>query len=228
MVARELGVHLAQEDAVAAGLEDAQQCLRGQRRLDERAHVRAKAAQRGSGLQYVGVTVRQRLVPEDHVADEAVFFLHREQAGEVAFGQVDLAEAHQHEDVEARVPEPLERIGALRGRDVAVVAPQQARIALTGVASQELQQIVPELFLLLDRPGDLCACDCHSCPVGVADSSGSDACEPDQAIPPGGEQPQAPPAACSCIGGHLTLPKEQNTQQSPGSGRNTAWQLSHS
>lgn len=33
---------------------------------------------------------------------------------------------------------------------------------------------------------------------------------------------------CPCIGGHLTDPKEQNTQQSPGFGRNIALQLEHS
>ena len=33
---------------------------------------------------------------------------------------------------------------------------------------------------------------------------------------------------CSCIGGHLTEPYEQKTQQSPLSGRSKALQLSHS
>ena len=33
---------------------------------------------------------------------------------------------------------------------------------------------------------------------------------------------------CACIGGHFTEPKEQNTQQSPGLGRSSVWQLRHS
>ena len=37
------------------------------------------------------------------------------------------------------------------------------------------------------------------------------------------EQPR-----CICTGGHLTEPYEQNTQQSPGFGRSTALQCSHS
>ena len=37
------------------------------------------------------------------------------------------------------------------------------------------------------------------------------------------EQPR-----CICMGGHLTEPYEQNTQQSPAFGRNTVLQLSHS
>jgi hypothetical protein len=32
----------------------------------------------------------------------------------------------------------------------------------------------------------------------------------------------------SCIGGHFTEPKEQNTQQSPALGRNSVLQLVHS
>jgi hypothetical protein len=31
-----------------------------------------------------------------------------------------------------------------------------------------------------------------------------------------------------CIGGHTTVPKEQKTQQWPGSGRNSVWQFAHS
>jgi hypothetical protein len=42
----------------------------------------------------------------------------------------------------------------------------------------------------------------------------------------GNAYPQQPR---SCwIGGHFTEPNEQNTQQSPGFGRNNAWQLLHS
>ena len=33
---------------------------------------------------------------------------------------------------------------------------------------------------------------------------------------------------CCWIGGHFIEPKEQNTQQSPDSGRSSAWQLLHS
>jgi hypothetical protein len=38
----------------------------------------------------------------------------------------------------------------------------------------------------------------------------------------------APDVIVACIGGHLRVPKEQNTQQSPGFGRRTVLQPSHS
>jgi hypothetical protein len=34
--------------------------------------------------------------------------------------------------------------------------------------------------------------------------------------------------ACCCTGGHFTEPNEQNTQQSPGFGRNVTLQAEHS
>lgn len=41
-----------------------------------------------------------------------------------------------------------------------------------------------------------------------------------------GHEVQQPP--CCCMGGHCTLPKEQNTQQSPGFGRRRVRQAGHS
>lgn len=42
-----------------------------------------------------------------------------------------------------------------------------------------------------------------------------------------GASPAQQPRSC-CMGGHFTEPKEQKTQQSPGFGRNTVLQFSHS
>lgn len=41
-------------------------------------------------------------------------------------------------------------------------------------------------------------------------------------------EPQQASSPLAWIGGHGTEPNEQNTQQSPGFGRKTAWQLPHS
>lgn len=43
-----------------------------------------------------------------------------------------------------------------------------------------------------------------------------------------GQVPQPKQLRCICTGGHLTEPYEQYTQQSPGLGRSTVLQPSHS
>lgn len=44
-----------------------------------------------------------------------------------------------------------------------------------------------------------------------------------------GDQPAFPQQERFCwIGGHGTVPKEQNTQQSPALGRSNVWQVGHS
>lgn len=42
------------------------------------------------------------------------------------------------------------------------------------------------------------------------------------------QRQQSPAGPASCFGGHTALPYEQNTQQSPATGRNTTWQCVHS
>lgn len=44
-------------------------------------------------------------------------------------------------------------------------------------------------------------------------------------VPDVGEQHEQD---CCCMGGHLSVPYEQKTQQSPALGLSTAWQRSHS
>jgi hypothetical protein len=49
------------------------------------------------------------------VADEPVFLLHCEETAQVALGEIELAQARQHHDVKAGVPESLEGIGFRAG-----------------------------------------------------------------------------------------------------------------
>ena len=42
------------------------------------------------------------------------------------------------------------------------------------------------------------------------------------------QQHPCPPTASACFGGQGSVPYEQNTQQSPSFGLNTAWQAAHS
>jgi hypothetical protein len=88
--------------------------------------MRAQRLPGGARLHDVAAALRQHLIPENHVADEAVFGLHGEEAAQIALGERIFAEPCQDHDVKAGIPEPLERVGFQRRRYVAVVLAQQA------------------------------------------------------------------------------------------------------
>ena len=49
-----------------------------------------------------------------------------------------------------------------------------------------------------------------------------------ESVPAAGTHAQPQHPRCACIGGHFTVPNEQKTQQSPGLGRRSTLQPSHS
>lgn len=149
VMALDARVHLAQVNPIAARLEKCPQSERRERRLHQRAHVRAQRLPGGPRLHDVGTTLRQELLPENHMTDKAVLFLLREKAAQVPLGEVVFAETGQHHDVKAGVPEPLEWIGVGSRRNVAIALAEQPRIAAPCVTEQQL--VNPALELLLDH-----------------------------------------------------------------------------
>jgi hypothetical protein len=88
-----------------------------------------------------------QLLPENHVADEAVVLLHGEQAAKGPLGNVVFAQPREDKDGEAAIPEPLERIGLQSGRDEAIVLAQRSGIAVRLVAQHEFAHLPAQLFL---------------------------------------------------------------------------------
>ena len=124
VVALEVGEGLVQE-AVGARIDDAldRLCDHGGlhlRRRVRRAMKRDAAAR--PALQVVPLEARDEVaLPEDDVRDEPVRLLHGEEPAQLVRRALGV-EARPDDRVEARVPEPLERVGAY-ARDREAVEP---------------------------------------------------------------------------------------------------------
>ena len=124
VVALEVGESLRQE-LVLARIDDPLHGLREHRRLDLRGRVRRAVERHAPGraaLEVVPLEPGDEVaLPEDDVRDEPVRLLHGEEPAQLVCRALGV-EARPDDRVEARVPEPLERVGAY-ARDREAVEP---------------------------------------------------------------------------------------------------------